>query len=88
MPQWVLAMPLMLLASAEKIVALHPQGHRESGLIDAASGRPSTYDSPYADIQYLRAHPVRPYSEAVPRPSRSHCAVDLSSMQFESYVIR
>jgi dipeptidyl aminopeptidase/acylaminoacyl peptidase len=85
MPQWVFGMSSYAFESAEKIVCTYiEKGIANLGLIDTSSGQLQPVDSPYADIQYLRAS----RGQAVFRggsPARPPAIVrlNLSSMQFE-----
>ena len=84
MPQWVFGMSSYAFESAEKIVCTYiEKGIANLGLIDTGSGQLQPVESPYADIQYLRAS----RGQAVFRggsPARPAAIVrlDLFSMQF------
>ena len=57
MPQWVFGMSLYAFISAEQVACSHiEQGVSTFGLIDTKTGKLTTVDCPFTDIQYLRAH--------------------------------
>jgi dipeptidyl aminopeptidase/acylaminoacyl peptidase len=57
MPQWVFGMSLYAFVSAEQVACSHiEQGVSSFGLIDTGTGKLTTVDCPFTDIQYVRAH--------------------------------
>jgi dipeptidyl aminopeptidase/acylaminoacyl peptidase len=57
MPQWVFGMSCYAFISAEQIACSHvEQGISTFGLIDTGTGKLTTVDCPFTDIQYVRAH--------------------------------
>jgi dipeptidyl aminopeptidase/acylaminoacyl peptidase len=57
MPQWVFGMSLYSFISAEQVACSHTeQGVSTFGLIDTKTGKLTTVDCPFTDIQYVRAH--------------------------------
>jgi dipeptidyl aminopeptidase/acylaminoacyl peptidase len=56
MPQWVFGMSCYAFISAELIACSHvEQGVSTFGMIDTGSGKLTTVDCPFTDIQYVRA---------------------------------
>jgi dipeptidyl aminopeptidase/acylaminoacyl peptidase len=57
MPQWVLGMSSYAFISAEQIACSHvEQGVSTFGIVDTRTGKLTTVDCPFTDIQYVRAH--------------------------------
>jgi dipeptidyl aminopeptidase/acylaminoacyl peptidase len=57
MPQWVFGMSSYAFISAEQIACSHiEQGVSTFGIIETRTGKLTTVDCPFTDIQYVRAH--------------------------------
>jgi len=85
MPQWVFGMSCYAFASSERIVCNYiVRGIANLGLIDTSSGELARVESPYTDIQYLRASPGQVvFRGGSPARASAIVRLDLSSMQFE-----
>jgi dipeptidyl aminopeptidase/acylaminoacyl peptidase len=85
MPQWVFGMSSYAFASFDRIVCSYVKhGIASLASIDTGSDKLETIDSPYTDIQYLRASVGQAVFKAgsLSQPS-SIVRLDLSSRQFE-----
>lgn len=85
MPQWVFGMSSYAFASPEQIVCSYiEKGTANLAVIDTRTRALARIESPYTDIQYVRASPGQAvFRGASPSKPSSIVRLDLSSMQFE-----
>ena len=86
MPQWVFGMSSYGFASAETIVCSHiEQGVSTFALVDIGTGKATSVDCPYTDIQYLRAaNGQAVFRGGAPTDVVSIVKFDLGTRQFET----
>ena len=86
MPQWLFGMSLYAFASPELIVCSHiEQGVSVLETIDVATGKLTVVDSPYTDIQYLKAgNGQAVFRGGSPTEVASITRFDVATGQFET----
>ncbi|HEX3186132.1 MAG TPA: S9 family peptidase [Pyrinomonadaceae bacterium] len=86
MPQWLFGMSLYAFASPELIVCSHiEQGVSVLETIDVATGKMTVVDSPYTDIQYLKAgNGQAVFRGGSPTEVASITRFDVATGQFET----
>ena len=86
MAQWMLGMSSYAFASADQIVCSHiEQGVSTLGTIDVPSGKYTSIDCPYTDIQYLRAaNGQAVFRGGSPTAVTSVAKLDLTTGKFET----
>ena len=86
MPQWVFGMSCYAFISSELIACSHvEQGVSTFGLIDTRTGKLSTVDCPFTDIQYVRAHDEQVvFRGGSPTDVVSIVKFDVNTKQFET----
>jgi dipeptidyl aminopeptidase/acylaminoacyl peptidase len=85
MPQWVFGMSSYAFASSGQIVCSYiEKGTANLAVIDTRTRELARIDSPYTDIQFLRASPGQAvFRGGSPSKPSSIVRLDLSSMQFQ-----
>ncbi len=85
MPQWVFGMSLYAFESPQRIVcSFIERGISNLALIDSPTGKLTRIDSPYTDIQYLRASSNQAiFRGGSPSKPASIVRLDFSNMRFE-----
>ena len=86
MPQWVFGMSCYAFISPELIACSHvEQGVSTFGLIDTNTGKLTTVDCPFTDIQYVRAHDGQVvFRGGSPTDVVSIVKFDVNTKQFET----
>lgn len=86
MPQWVFGMSSYAFVSAELIACGHvEQGVSTFGTVDTRTGKLTTIDCPFTDIQYVRAHDGQVVFRAgSPTDVVSITKYDINTGQFET----